>query len=54
MDSLGTYIYVKSIGGTAKALMISCVGPSACYFDETHSTMNYASRTMNIKNKPVV
>ena len=54
MDSLGTYIYVKYIGGTAKALMISCVGPSACYFDETHSTMNYASRTMNIKNKPVV
>ena len=45
---------IELLGGTAKALMISCVGPSACYFEETHSTMNYASRTMNIKNKPVV
>lgn len=40
--------------GTAKALMIACITPSACYFEETMSTLKYATRTMNIKNKPIV
>jgi len=40
--------------GTSKALMIACVSPSDVYFDETMSTLNYATRTMNIKNKPVI
>ena len=34
--------------------MIACAGPSMAYIDETLSTINYATRTMNIKNKPVV
>jgi kinesin family member 12 len=34
--------------------MISCISPSAVYFDETQNTLNYATRTMNIKNKPVI
>jgi|TARA_B110000285_G_C15106441_1_gene608298 kinesin family member 12 len=34
--------------------MIACVSPSEVYIDETVSTLNYATRTMNIKNKPVV
>jgi hypothetical protein len=34
--------------------MIACVSPSSAYFDETLSTLNYATRTMNIKNKPVI
>ena len=34
--------------------MIACVTPSAVYYEETLSTMNYATRTMNIKNKPMV
>jgi hypothetical protein len=34
--------------------MIACVSPSEVYVDETVSTLNYATRTMNIKNKPVV
>jgi hypothetical protein len=45
---------MDSIGGTAKTLMIACVSPSSIYSDETMSTLNYASRTMNIKNKPLV
>lgn len=40
--------------GTAKALMIACVSPSETYLEETLNTMNYATRTMNIKNKPIV
>jgi len=34
--------------------MIACVSPSDAYFEETMSTLNYATRTMNIKNKPVL
>lgn len=34
--------------------MIACISPSSAYFEETLSTLNYATRTMNIKNKPVV
>lgn len=45
---------MDSLGGTSKALMIACVSPSHVYVDETLSTLNYATRTMNIKNKPVV
>lgn len=47
-------LLMDSLGGTAKALMIACASPSEVYYDETFSTMNYAARTMNIKNKPVV
>ena len=43
-----------SLGGTSKALMIACVSPSVEYTDETISTLNYATRTMNIKNKPIL
>jgi len=34
--------------------MIACVSPSQVFFEETVSTFNYATRTMNIKNKPVI
>ena len=37
-----------------QTLMIACVSPSSIYSDETMSTLNYASRTINIKNKPLV
>ena len=40
--------------GNSKALMIACASPSSIYYDETLSTLNYAARTMNIRNKPVV
>ena len=53
-DSKLTMLLMDSIGGTAKTLMIACVSPSSIYSDETMSTLNYASRTMNIKNKPLV
>lgn len=47
-------LLMDSLGGTSKALMIACVSPSQVYGEETISTLNYATRTMNIKNKPVV
>lgn len=47
-------LLMDSLGGNAKALMIACASPSETYFDETLSTLNYAARTMNIRNKPVI
>ena len=34
--------------------MVACASPASAYLDETLSTLNYATRTMDIKNKPVV
>lgn len=53
-DSKLTMLLQDSLGGTSKALMIACVSPSEAYVDETISTLNYATRTMNIKNKPIL
>lgn len=53
-DSKLTMLLMDSIGGASKTLMIACVSPSGAYADETLSTLNYASRAMNIKNKPFV
>jgi hypothetical protein len=53
-DSKLTMLLMDSIGGTSKTLMIACISPSDVYAEEIMSTLNYASRTMNIKNKPIV
>jgi len=53
-DSKLTMLLMDSIGGNSKTLMIACISPSSVYSDESMSTLNYASRTMNIKNKPIV
>ena len=53
-DSKLTMLLMDSLGGSSKALMVACVSPASAYFDETLSTLNYATRTMNIKNKPIV
>jgi kinesin family protein 12 len=53
-DSKLTMLLQDSLGGTSKALMIACISPSEVYQEETLSTLNYATRTMNIKNKPIL
>jgi kinesin family protein 12 len=53
-DSKLTMLLMDSLGGSSKALMIACISPSETYVDESQSTLNYATRTMNIKNKPVI
>jgi hypothetical protein len=47
-------LLMDSLGGSSKAIMIACISPSSVYADETISTLNYATRTMNIKNKPII
>jgi hypothetical protein len=42
---------VNNLGNT-KTVMIANVGPADYNYDETLSTLRYASRAKNIKNKP--
>ena len=41
-----------SLGGNTKTVMIANVGPADYNYDETISTLRYANRAKNIKNKP--
>ena len=53
-DSKLTMLLMDSLGGAARTLMIACVSPAAVYLEETLSTLNYASRAMNIRNRPIL
>ncbi|KAA6421900.1 MAG: kinesin KIF3B [Trebouxia sp. A1-2] len=41
-----------SLGGNTKTVMIANIGPADYNLDETISTLRYANRAKNIKNKP--
>jgi len=43
-----------SLGGNTKTLMIAAFSPADNNYDETLSTLRYASRAKQIKNKPIV
>jgi len=51
-DSKLTRLLQESLGGRAKTCIIATVAPSVQCLDETLSTLDYASRAKNIKNKP--
>ncbi|OMJ88546.1 hypothetical protein SteCoe_9499 [Stentor coeruleus] len=53
-DSKLTMVLMDSLGGSSRALMIACVSPAISYVEETASTLNYATRAMNIRNKPIL
>ena len=53
-DSKLTRLLQDSLGGNAKTLMIATMSPASYNFDETISTLRYANRAKNIKNKPKV
>ncbi|CAJ0580049.1 unnamed protein product, partial [Mesorhabditis spiculigera] len=53
-DSKLTRLLQDSLGGNTKTLMIACISPSDNNFDETLSTLRYANRAKNIKNKPKI
>jgi len=41
-----------SLGGNAKTVMVANIGPASYNYEETLSTLRYANRAKNIKNKP--
>jgi kinesin family protein 3/17 len=53
-DSKLTRLLQDSLGGNAKTLMIATMSPASYNYDETVSTLRYANRAKNIKNKPKI
>lgn len=53
-DSKLTMLLMDSIGGSSKTLMIACISPFIDWMEETLSTLNYASKSMNIQNRPEI
>lgn len=53
-DAKLTRLLQDSLGGNTKTLMIACIAPSDYNYDETLSTLRYASRAKNIHNKPKI
>ncbi len=53
-DSKLTRLLQDSLGGNTKTVMIAALSPADFNYDETLSTLRYASRAKSIKNKPVI
>lgn len=53
-DSKLTRLLQDSLGGNTKTLMVACISPADNNYDETLSTLRYANRAKNIKNKPKI
>ena len=53
-DSKLTRLLQDSLGGNTKTLMVACLSPADNNYDETLSTLRYANRAKNIKNKPKI
>ncbi|TMW64781.1 hypothetical protein Poli38472_011661 [Pythium oligandrum] len=53
-DSKLTRLLQDSLGGNTKTLMVAAISPADYNYDETLSTLRYANRAKNIKNKPIV
>ena len=49
-----TRMLQDSLGGNSKTLMICCVSPAEINFFESLTSLRYANRARNIRNKPVV
>ena len=53
-DSKLTRLLQDSLGGNTKTLMIAAISPAGDNYEETLSTLRYANRAKNIKNKPTI
>ena len=53
-DSKLTRLLQDSLGGNTKTVMMSAISPADYNFEETLSTLRYANRAKNIKNKPKI
>ncbi|KAJ3009776.1 kinesin motor protein cin8 [Thoreauomyces humboldtii] len=53
-ESKLTRILQDSLGGSTKTCIIAAVSPAKCNIEETLSTLDYAHRAKNIRNKPEI
>ncbi|KAJ3052105.1 hypothetical protein HK102_011937, partial [Quaeritorhiza haematococci] len=53
-DSVLTWLLKDNLGGNAKTVMLAAISPADLNYDETLSTLRYASQAKKIVNKAVV
>ncbi|UYV85097.1 KIF17, partial [Cordylochernes scorpioides] len=53
-DSKLTRLLQDSLGGNTKTLMVACLSPADTNYDESLSTLRYANRAKNIRNRPSI
>ena len=53
-ESKLTSLLKQSLGGNSYTVMIACLSPSDRYLEENISTLNYATKTSNIANAPII
>ena len=53
-ESKLTRLLQESLGGNAKTSLIVTISPSNYNADESISSLNFASRAMKVKNKPII
>eukprot|EP00835_Amoeboradix_gromovi_P004875 NODE_411_length_9170_cov_0.431154.p1 type:complete len:588 gc:universal NODE_411_length_9170_cov_0.431154:3425-1662(-) len=53
-DSKLTRLLQDALGGNSKTIMIATISPADYNYEETLSTLKYANRAKNIKNKPKI
>eukprot|EP00696_Hemimastix_kukwesjijk_P016108 gnl/Hemi2/4413_TR1545_c0_g9_i1.p1 gnl/Hemi2/4413_TR1545_c0_g9~~gnl/Hemi2/4413_TR1545_c0_g9_i1.p1 ORF type:complete len:868 (-),score=180.07 gnl/Hemi2/4413_TR1545_c0_g9_i1:117-2720(-) len=53
-DSKLTRILQESLGGRAQTCIIATISPAVSHLDETLSTLDYAHRAKNIRNRPEI
>jgi kinesin family protein 3/17 len=51
-DSKLTRLLQDSLGGNARTVMVANLGPASYNYEETVTTLRFANRAKNIKNKP--
>lgn len=51
-DSKLTRLLQDSLGGNTKTVMVAALSPADYNYEETMSTLRYADRAKQIKNKP--
>lgn len=49
-----TRLLQDSLGGNTKTIMVAALSPADYNYDETLSTLRYASRAKFIQNKPTI
>ncbi|KAG9396374.1 Kinesin motor domain [Carpediemonas membranifera] len=53
-DSKLTRLLTDSLGGNTKTVICATVGPAECNYDETYSTLLFASRCMNVRTHATI
>jgi hypothetical protein len=53
-DSKLTRLLTDSLGGNSKTCLVATIGPAVWNYDESYSTLNFATRAMAVKNHAVI